>query len=208
MRNRDAQNKADLSLISVVNEHLSQLSRLSVFDASEGRLTVASASLRSLLVDDLLGRAWKASQIGGPMTFKTWCIVSTQGDDAVAYCGGGDIIPGHSLSICWNARLEQRTLSLGDFRQRARIQIGNTKISTIELVQYVANTKGGAHFDPKSTHKPVFELLRRLEADELDGLPFQINGRNMLHHEILSIGQAVAKSPEVARLSAWQSPAT
>jgi hypothetical protein len=84
------------------------------------------------------------------------------------------------------------------------------RISTMEVIKYVANTLGGAHFDPEGksskSQKPAFDLLRRLEAGEFRGLPFVVNARNLLHHEILSIGQVVIRSPEVARLRAWREP--
>ena len=90
------------------------------------------------------------------------------------------------------------------------IQVGSVKVSTIQLVQYVANTLGGAHFDPEGKSpkscKPLFDLLRRLEAGEFGGLPFRVNDRNLLHHEILSVAQALIRSPEVTRLIAWRAP--
>lgn len=160
--------QTDVSLIETVNAHLKHLSALSVFDVDEASLRVASSSLRFLLVGDSLGRAWKASGLGGPMTFKAWCITSTQGDDVVAYCGGGDLLPGIPFSACRNAQLKELPLDLVAFRQRPRIQVGSVKVSTVQLIQYVANTLGGAHFDPEGrsvkSRKPVFDLLRRLEA--------------------------------------------
>jgi hypothetical protein len=202
--------QTSISLIKTVNAHLNQLSVLSVFNVDEASLRVASGSLRFLLVEHSLGRAWKASGLGGAMTFRTWCITSTQGNDVVAYCGGGDLLPGVPFSACRNAKLAELSLDLGAFRQRPRIQIAAVKVSTVQLIQYVANTLGGAHFDPEGrslrSQKPVFDLLRRLEAGEFGGLPFQVNGRNLLHHEILSVAQVVIRSPEVTRLRAWREP--
>ncbi len=145
------------------------------------------------------------------MTFKAWCITSTQGDDVVAYCGGGDVLPGIPISACFNATLAELPLDLVAFRQRPRIQIGTVKVSTIQLIQYVANTLGGSHFDPDGkspkSRKPVFDLLRRVEAGEFPSFISQVNGRNLLHHEILSVAQVVIRSPEVTRLSTWREPA-
>lgn len=164
--------------------------------------------MRYLLVEDMLARAWKASGCGGPMTFRTWCITSTTVDDVVAYCGGGELLPGIPFSACRNAALGERSVDLKTFRFRARIQVGAVKVSTIELIQYVANTLGGAHFDPEGktprSRKPVFDLLRRLEAGEFGGLPFKVNDRNLLHHEILSITEMLLRSPEVSRLRHWR----
>jgi hypothetical protein len=199
----------DNSLIDVVNSHLKQLSNTSRFDVGQADLRVASASLRFLLVENCLEQAWKASDIGGPMTFRTWCITSTKGDDVVAYCGGGEILPSVPFSACRNAELSELTLDLKAFRQRARIQVNDVKVSTTQLIQYVANTLGGAHFDPEGksqrSQKAAFNLLRTLESGEISGPPFQVNGRNLLHHEILSIAQVVLRSPEVITLRTWRS---
>ncbi|MGO9848009.1 MAG: hypothetical protein ACLPKT_15855 [Methylocella sp.] len=199
--------QTDISLIRRVNAHVKILSALSVHDADEASLAVASGSLRFLLVEDWLGRAWKASGLGGPMTFKAWCITSTQDDGVVAYCGGGDLLPGIPISACHNATLAERSLDLAAFRQKPRIQIGTVKVSTVQLIQYVANTLGGSHFDPEGkspkSRKPVFDLLRRVEAGEFPSFISQVNGRNLVHHELLSVTQVVIRSPEVAQLSAW-----
>jgi hypothetical protein len=203
--------QTDIALIRVVNAHLKTLSALSVHDVDEPNLAVASSSLRFLLVEGCLGRAWKALRFGGPMTFKAWCITSTQGDDVVAYCGGGDVLPGIPISACFNATLAELQLDLVAFCQRPRIQIGAVKVSTVQLIQYVANTRGGSHFDPEGkspkSRKVVFDLLRRVEAGEFPSFISQVNGRNLLHHEILSIAQVVIRSPEVARLGAWRESA-
>ena len=132
--------QTDISLIRRVNAHVKTLSALSVHDADEASLAVASGSLRFLLVEDWLGQAWKASGLGGPMTFKAWCITSTHGNDVVAYCGGGDLLPGVPFSACHNAKLAELPLDLAAFRQKPRIQIGTVKVSTVQLIQYVANT--------------------------------------------------------------------
>lgn len=198
----------DAAMIGTVNAHLAQLSSLTSFDVGEARLQVASASLRYLLVEGMLARAWRASRLGGPLTLRAWCIDAMQGDNAVAFCGGGDVLPGVPFSVCFNATLAERSLDLAAFCRSARIQAGTTAVSTMEVVQYVANTLGGAHFDPDGTsprsRKPVFQLLRRIEDGALGGLSLRLNNRGLLHHEILSIAQVIARSPEVVRLGEWR----
>ncbi|MFY9629183.1 MAG: hypothetical protein WAK03_13675 [Methylocystis sp.] len=200
--------QTDIALVKTVNAHLKQLSVLSsAHNADEADIRVASSSLRFLLVEESLAWAWRASGLGGSMTFKTWCIISTEGNDVIAYCGGGDVLPGMPFSACRNAKLAELSLNLHDFCKRTRIQIGKEKISTVQLIQYVANTLGGAHFDPEGkspkSRKPAFDLLRRLEAGEFGGLPLLVNDRNLLHHELFSVAQALVRSPDVARLKTW-----
>lgn len=109
--------RIDISLIKTVNAHLKQLSLLSVFNVDEASLRVASSSLRFLLVDGFLAQAWKASGLGGSMTFRAKCITSRQGNDVVAYCGGGDLLPGVPFSAARNATLAELALDLAAFCQ-------------------------------------------------------------------------------------------
>ncbi len=177
------------SLIETANAHLNHVAAVAEYSVNEGTLRVASSSLRFLLVDDMLGQAWRAAGFGGPMTFKAWCITSTNGTDVIAYCGGGDLLPGVPFSVSRNAKLEELTLDLNSFRKRTRIQVGSTEISTVQLIQYVSNTLGGTHFDPEGkspkSQRPTFNLLRKLEAGDPGFFISHINGRNLLHHELL-----------------------
>ena len=154
----------DISLIKTVNAHLNQLSGVLAYNADEASLRVASGNLRFLLVEGSLARAWKTSRLGGPMTFRAWCIASTKGDNVIAYCGGGELLPGIPFSACFNAELAELSLDLAAFCKRPRIQVGAVKVSTVQLVKYVSNTLGGTHFDPEGqspkSRKPMFDLLR------------------------------------------------
>jgi hypothetical protein len=199
--------ETDVKLIQAVNAHLSSIGRVSLYNADEPTLIVVSGSLRALLVENMLGRAWRVARLGGSMTFKTWCIVSTKGPDVVAFCGGGDLLPGVPFSAARGAQLAQRTLDLKDFLKRARIQVGATKISAVELVKYVANRLGGDHFDPEGklakSQKSPFDLLRKIETGEISFFIGRVGERNLIHHELLSVAQAVLRSPEVKKLREW-----
>ncbi len=177
-------------------------------NVDEPTLLVASNSLRSLLVAGMLKQSWKASGLGGPMTFKTWCIVDTEGDDVLAYCGGGDVLPGIPISACRNAKLAERTLDLDTLCRQPRIHFGANKVTTVQLIQYVSNNLGGSHFDPQgiSPRSRRHDLLRRLDAGEFGRLGLEVNKRSLLHHEVLSVAQTVVRSPQVAQLSAWPVP--
>ena len=116
------------------------------------------------------------------------------------------MLPNIPFSACRNATLEDKTLDLDSYCRSPRIQVGNVKISTVEIIQYVANALGGSHLDPSgnASKRPKADILRRLEAGEIEGPPLRVNNRSLLHHEILSLAQTVTRSPQVATLRAWK----
>jgi hypothetical protein len=179
---------------------------LSGHKADEPTVRIATATLRALLSEEMLQRAWLASGLRGPMTFRTYCITNAA-SDAVAYCGGGDVIPNVPFSVCHNAELQERVLNLKDFGRQARILVGREKASTTDIIKFVANALGAAHFDPTGKTARKYDLLRRIEAGELGQLfVSQINDRNLLYHEVLSIAQAVTRSPQIKELLDWSVP--
>jgi hypothetical protein len=198
----------DIDLIKTVQAHLRNLASLSGHKTDEPTMRIATATLRALLSEGMLQRAWLASGLGGPMTFRTYFITKA-GNDAVAYCGGGDVIPNLSFSACHNAELEERTLNLRDFCQQTRIRIGKEKTSTTDIIKYVANALGATHFDPTGRAARKYDLLRRIEAGEVGQLFIsKINDLNPLYHEVLSIAQAVTRSPQIKELLDWSAPKT
>jgi hypothetical protein len=159
----------DVDLIKTVQAHLKNLASLSVHEADEPTMRIATATLRALLSEGMLQRAWLASGLRGPVTFRTYFITNA-GNDAVAYCGGGDIIPSISFSVCRNAELEERVLNLKDFCRQTRILVGKEKASTTDIIKYVANALGATHFDPIGNAARKYDLLRRIEAGEVGQL--------------------------------------
>jgi hypothetical protein len=101
------------------------------------------------------------------VTFKTYFIAGSAGDDVVAYCGGGDILPNIPFSVCRNAELQERVLNLKDFCLQTRILIGREAASTTDIIKYVANALGATHFDPIGKTARKYDLLRRIEAARL-----------------------------------------
>jgi hypothetical protein len=195
----------DQDLIRTVQAHVKNLASLSGHEAEEPALRIASGTLRALLSEEILQRAWQASGLRGPLTFRTY-FIARAGDDAIAYCGGGDIIPNVPFSACHNADLEERVLNFKDFCRQPRIIVGKEKASTTEIIKYVANALGATHYDPTGKTARKYDLLRRIEAGEIGQLFIsKINDRNPLHHEVLSIAQAVTHSPQVGELLQWTS---
>ena len=80
----------DLDLIKTVQAHLLKASLLC--QAMELMTTTQIATATLTLSEDMLQRAWYASGLPRSVTFKTYFIANA-GNDAIAYCGGGDILP-------------------------------------------------------------------------------------------------------------------
>jgi hypothetical protein len=194
----------ELEFVQTVQAHIKNLKSLCDYNTNAPTIRISTGTLRALLSEDMLQRAWYLSGLKGPMTFKTYAIASIDGDDAVAYCGGGDVIPGAPFSACHNATLKECSLNLRDFCRQPRIQVRTEIASTVDIIKYVANALGVTHFDPNGKTALKFDLLRRIEAGDAGQLFIGlVNDRNMLHHEILSIAQAVVRSPQVHELLEW-----
>lgn len=77
------------------------------------------------------------------------------------------------------------------------VVVGNA-ITRLEVVKYFANTKGGAHLHLSSRgRKREEELVKHVSRAEGRIVAFQRDG---LYFELMSIGQAVAKAPDIRRL--------
>jgi hypothetical protein len=95
--------------------------------------------------------------------------------------------------------LVERSWRLNDYLDAYGAVRKGERLSRREIIQYFANYAGGAHLDlpgrfkRKKTPRYEFiaELRQRVRADIKDGL----------HFELLSIGQAVGRSPDMQALA-------
>ena len=73
--------------------------------------------------------------------------------------------------------------------------IGETLFTRKDIIDYVANRAGGAHFNPK---KQVRDEKARKYAI-LDNEPGRLNDVSSIHLELLSIGQFIGESTDAQR---------
>lgn len=136
----------DLDLVKTVQAHVRNLMSLSGHEADEATLRIATGTLRALLSEEMLQRAshWPSSSAYIPdlLHRKGWRKMQSH------ICGGGDIIAGVPFSACHNAELKRSVLNLKDFCRQTRILVGDDKASTTDIIKYVANALGAAHYDP------------------------------------------------------------
>jgi hypothetical protein len=211
-------------LIALTLEDLRHIAKQSVPDCDDHQLRRVSVQLRNLLIEDCLIRSWKLLQLEPKSPniiaprLRTEELQST--DFAVA--GGGNI----AGMMVGNARItvgrasspEERkaryektkgdmefSFSLSDYMQSCALFVQGQKISRRQLVQYVANKKGGAHLD--NSRKKDEQAYRALDAAIESGFWFGAGqtqpshpGKNAVYLELLSIGQNLTTSPDIKRL--------
>lgn len=199
--------REEVDLLKMSAEHLLSLRQAAAPIAGEHRLRIASASLRFLLVEDNLLKAWKVSGIGGPIVVDAMDFASPPGPQSVGFSGGAEIMPGVPFSTGWgdDVHWEPKRFNLPDFLRAPCIYFKGMKVSRHVLIQFIANTKGGNHYDPagraQKSQSEKFELLRRLEQEGLAGLSLAVNNRNLIHHEVASIIVSLLRSKEIQRLT-------
>ena len=84
--------------------------------------------------------------------------------------------------------IETKKLSLSQYMDSNCIIAGGKIISRNWVVQYVANTLGGAHFGAKSKKKPGFDgAMAKLKQFDVGQMPVSVR-------ELLGIGQAICRA--------------
>jgi hypothetical protein len=163
--------------------------------AHHGRTSTASESLLhpcdSWSSKKICCGHWKASRIGGPIEVEAFCFEVPPDNDAIAFCGGADILPGIPVSLSWGqVKLATKRLNIDAFLRQPCAWLRGTRISRHDLIKYVANTKGRTYYDPTRKSEPQnekFNLLLGVEHHGFAGIGIAFNGLNLVHHEIASI---------------------
>lgn len=213
----------DIDLIRLVAEDLHYLStewNQSIDDASLRR---SSPALRSLLVEGQLGRA--AHQVGCNLRIMAPATCKVMADSELReyryYQAGGARYNGmmvQATSVVGRAKsmAEVRAsyermkdvmgrsypVKLGTFLKQTSFVIDGVLISREEVIKYVANKLGGAHYDASRQQSSVrdisleqkYSLLDRVRAGML------MAERNAVYYELLSIGQRLVNSRDVRNL--------
>jgi len=176
-----------------------------------------SAILRRLLVDGVLAEAWRHHGFVGSPIIPAPDLLLLVGRDpqavdvAVAggahyagiYSGGATLMKGSDppklpddVDPSW---FMSRPWPLSDFVESAAVIIDGQIIKRREIIKYFANIAGGVHLTRSSrVRKKEEDLARRIRR--VEGR-VQIHVADGLYFELLSIGQAVAKAADVARLA-------
>jgi len=198
--------------IKAVVEDLEYLQNNWFSSPKDSELRRGSAILRRLLVENEFGNAWRILGF-----LKEPNIIATNLDEILKYYdpkklvyafAGGAISKGVivTLKILYEGdeqdtpketieKLMHYSYSLCQFLSSATACFKGDVIRRRELIQYIANVKGGVHLG--SRKKREEKLVRRVSKIEKQLYVFDNEG---LYHEILSIGQCLAQSVDCRSL--------
>lgn len=214
----------DEKLITIVSEDLDYLSDEWSQDIDDSSLRRASPVLRSLLIE---GQFMKVAN----MLNETVSIMAPEiskneehlnDTSIVFYQSGGASYKGmqvqfakqlnramspeeikESYEMQKNLIGQNYPVKLSKFMRQISFMINGVKINREEVVKYVANKRGGAHYDSsRSTEKSGSKGELEQKFVLLDGVHDGVimADKNSVYYELLSIGQRLIKSNDVQRI--------
>lgn len=197
--------------IEVVIEDIEYLRDHWAEGASGPELRRGSAVLRRLVVEKYLGHAWRAmGHEKDPKIQTTDLDFGFNGLDLseieCALAGGALNNGVYAACMCINKGgtapemqdgFLERELGLSNYDSSTCAIIRGKTITRSELIKYMANVKGGVHLGSSRARKKEQEVIKKVEKLEGRFNAFNSDG---LFFETLSIGQSIAKSPDVIKL--------
>jgi hypothetical protein len=173
-----------------------------------------SAVLRGLLVQGQLQRAWKGIGFEGQPQIITSSLSEILAKvpivKIVFAASGGAIYKGvgirgaivvdrtlmteSGMKVLESMGFPEETVELVSFIESPCIVAEGNIVQRRMLVKYVADALGGTHFVTSRTRKKtgkIYSLLDRAAEK------FRYEDKNLVYFELLSIGQAIAKSSDV-----------
>lgn len=214
----------DHDLIAIVAEDLGYLADEWNQDIDDASLRRASTVLRSLLIE---GQLQKVAN----MLNEEICVmapeISKQEDELndpsiVFYQAGGANHKGMQVQFVkqMNRALSSEEIKknyekqknligqsypvkLSKFMKQTSFMINGVRINREEVVKYIANKRGGVHYDrSRNTEKPGSKGELEKKFSLLDGIHGGIvtADKNSVYYELLSIGQRLISSHDVQRI--------
>lgn len=185
----------------------------------DSSLRRSSNVLRNLVTHDLLGKASRS--LDYDFVIQTSCLSAETIlnlfpiEDIILYSAGGAKFGGitiqSSFQINGAIQLDKMQTMMDIIhpeKQAMAVKLGNYKtlpalikegqiISKDIIIQYIANKKGGTHYDisRKESSKEIhFKILDNI----IDA--YELSTKNIIYFELLSIGQEISKTPSTDEL--------
>jgi hypothetical protein len=210
--------REELELLAAVKSDLVFLEDEWDETIDEQSLRRGSTVLRNLLVDNALGRAWRLiGQKGEPeieAVDLTAALAGLRMDKVIFAAAGGGVSGGVQLSggMVYAEAMDEQTVKeryerrggrppmrlyrVSQFLSSPAIVVDGERISRHLVIKYVANKKGGAHFDFKrKKDEAAYRLLDKVTEEG-----YALTDKDAVYFELLSIGQALAGSAHATRL--------
>lgn len=174
-----------------------------------------SAILRRFLADGVLQRAWKVAGFEREPTIVAPNLDELVGPDLsiieFAFAGGAHLQGVVAAGGCLNRgdhppqggasapTAMEYSFKLGAFRDSTAVIAKGQVVNRRELVKYFAHVKGGVHLDALSSKRRKEEeyLVRKLAGLEK---AIVVLNKDAFHFELLSIGQAIGRAPDMQKL--------
>lgn len=198
----------------VVAEDLTFLRDTWEEQVSDSLLRQSSAVLRRLAVEGDYGRAWRSVGFEREPRVRTMTldgILRSIPAKRLLYASpGGALLQGAELGqivipkALYNlppddgSGLNTTQLGLSAFMDAPGAVIRGDLISRRDIVKFVANKLGGAHYDPDRRDSRAFEELDWLMTTRSIARMAFLD-KSPLYFDLVSIGQAIAKSPDADR---------
>jgi hypothetical protein len=214
----------DINLIKIVSEDLDYLTEEWTQDIDDASLRRASPILRSLLIENQLMKV--AGILNEEIRIITPYVSRFDGylsdPSIVFYQSGGAKYKGVEIQSLMQlnrvksaeerkADDEREKASMGQtypvklslFMKQISFVINRTKINREEVIKYIANKKGGAHYDGSRKTDMIGskgDLEKKyILLDSIDKGIF-LADKNAVYYELLSIGQRLIESNDVQRI--------
>lgn len=216
--------KIDIKLLETVNEDLTYLSSKWNQDIDDASLRIASPILRRLLIDGMLGKAAgilnMQIRIMAPMTCAEKSFENINEVGFYQYGGAkykGTIVQSFTiykkaLSKQEVAKINQDSKNVCDkscpikistYMKQTSFIISGISINREEVIKYVVNKLGGAHYDnERKTIDKKTKITLEHKYSLMDGVRDRLSlvEKNAIYYELLSIGQRIINSRDVHKL--------
>lgn len=200
-------------IIRVVAEDLEYLRAEWHDQVTDAALRRGSVQLRHLLADGLLQRAWKAAGLEKEPRIRsvdlaTFLQKHYRPHEIRFATAGGARYRGKEVGAIWETfvlphsrpmvlpNVDPRVVrGLKEFTESYCMIVHGYPVRRREVVKYIANKLGGAHLD-RSRNKPEDRVYQVL--DTVAETIKQVD-KDAVYFELLSIGQDIARSPDIDR---------
>jgi hypothetical protein len=198
--------------LRVVLEDLNFLNEEWDQDVTDDSLRRSSPVLRRFLVEEQLLRAWRKIGLSGQpeilaFTLSRRLTLTPLNEVRFASAGGATykalaIAQAFEIDRALSPAEVQKVFALGlpeirqsltDFTNATCIIVEGTEISRRDLIKYVANKLGGAHYD-EQRDRDYQRLLDHVGQTRV------IAGKNAVYFELLSAGQRLIQAPDIVNL--------